>query len=511
MFNTAKKLALLALPLALGLSPATPAMAQIVLNPDPCTSKLTPGPISTQFLAAVNTKIYWTAGSLPSKKVALIVNGNGIGMHGFYEALTSHLAENGFIAASFIRPGDVFDVLDAVLAARGISKTDPALEIALVGHSRGGEVVIEAAEANTAGNLGYPISAVATLAPAVTPGVWLDGNDIDAYLTIYGSQDEDVDAYDNEVNEAFYTYDTCGTEGSTTCNQPPCGQTVPAFDKTMVFIYGADHIGLIGEGAIPNIEQLPQDLDYVSPATTLCVTKAYLTGFLRYHIYNENTYKGMLRGDWKPLSLAFATNAEADGFGNPAGSPLRYFLQNSPVQKKTIQSFSAGLGTFSKTAQTTLQHYLDGGMATWTPHVRHFTEFARVGWDATNSDQYVRFDIPAGSRTATNFTHFSLRIGQLYDAGAPYNNTINTNQNVWLVLQDAANVTSWHQLTAIPTPDWYTASGPIQAQSHMTTRRIPVSALNANLNKADIRSVYLYFSQGTHGTVIVDNLEWHRD
>ncbi len=135
---------------------------------------------------------------------------------------------------------------------------------------------------------------------------------------------------------------------------------------------------------------------------------------------------------------------------------------------------------------------------------------AMVGWDGGDASQWVRFAVPAGSRDGSTYSHFSLRIGQLGGAPSPFDNTVNANQSVWVGLEDAGGDISWHQLTGIPAPDRYTADGTIRAQSHLATRRIATSALD-DIDLSDVRAVRLFFSAHTHGTVLVDSLEWHRE
>jgi acetyl esterase/lipase len=504
--------ALAALPLTLAAPVA--ALDVIPLLPDACTSSLTPGTVTIDDLGGGVIRVFSTPGSLAGKQVVLLINGNGF--FSGYDNLASHLARNGFITAVFIRPGNaasvpaVFDAIDDVLADLAIAKNDPALDIALVGHSVGGRLAIDAAKADTDDALGYPIRVVATLAPVASTASVLDGWNISGFLSLYGSQDEDTDAYDGTVNEAFFAYDFTGTENSTTCNVPPCVAPSPGFQKTMVFAYGADHAGLIGVGNSGAFE--PQNLDYLTPADTLCITKAYVTGFLRYHLYGDVVYKGMLRGEWKAPSVSAIDTAEADGFGNPAGAPLRLFVQTSPIQHKTIQNFAAGLGTYTKSGVNVAVQHADAGDFDGTPQsVRHNTESALVGWDADLASQWVRFAIPAGSRDGSNFTHFSLRIGQLNGSPPPYDNPVNANQNIWVGLEDVNGAMSWHQLNNIPAPDRYTAAGPIRAQSHMATRRISLSLIDDDINEADVRAVRFFFNPGSHGTVMIDSLEWHRD
>ncbi len=510
--STLQKIATAVLAAALATLPAVPAAAQAVLLPDACTQTLPMGPLTITPLPGGELRVFSTPGAVRGKRVVLLINGNGFFTG--YDPLATHLANNGFVTAVFVRSGNVaslpavFDAIDDVLVHLGLAVSDPDLEIALVGHSMGGRLVLDAAQENSVGLLGYPFKVIATLAPVGSDFAFINGWDVSAYLSIYGSQDEDTDAYDATVNEAFFAYDRTGTENDTTCNTPPCIATSPAFQKTMVFAYGADHAGLIGVGNSGGFD--PQNLDYLSPADTLCITKAYLTGFLRWHLYGDAIFKGMLRDQWRPFSVAAIDTAEADGFGNPAGAPLRLFFQNSPVQHKTIQSFTGGLGSLTKTAGVVVQNEVAGDWSASPFSVRHDGFVAFVAWDGSSGNQWVRFAVPAGSRVGDTYTHFSLRLGQLNGVPAPHDNPINSDQSVWVGLEDVNGAISWHQMNGIPAPDRYTAAGPIRAQSHLSTRRIATSAMTG-IDLSDVRAVRLFFSGGTHGTVMIDNLEWHRD
>lgn len=511
-----RKISLLAAAV-LAVATAGPAAAAIFpALPDACTSKLTPGTPAISPTALFSTNIVANAAGIAGKRVALLVNGNCFAGSS-YLPLANHLAENGFVAVIFERPGNtasvpaVFDALDAALDQLGFSPRDPELKIALVGHSVGGKLVVEAAAANTDQSLGYPIAAVATLAPVASLTTQLDGWDVPAFLTLYGSQDDDVQAYTSTVDEAFVAYDNQGTETSTTCNAPPCVALSPPFQKTMGFIYGADHAGLIGVSVNGgNCALSPQGLDYLSATDTLCITKAYLTGFLRWHLWGDGVYKGMLRGDWKPLSVVSIDTAQADGFGNPAGSPLRLFLQNSPVQHRTINAFTGGLGSFTKSSAIDVM-FADPTDLDQAPYrVRHHTDYAVIGWTGAAGSEWVRFAVPAGSRDGSTYTHFSLRLGQVHGAPAPSDNTPGVDQSLWVGLEDGGGAISWHQLIGIPTPDRFTDAGTPRAQSHLATRRIPLSSLGA-IDTSDVRFVRFFFSSGTQGTVMIDSIEWHRD
>ncbi len=254
----------------------------------------------------------------------------------------------------------------------------------------------------------------------------------------------------------------------------------------------------------------PQELNYLSADDTLCITKAYLTGFLRWKMWGDSVYKGMLRGLWKPLSVASIHTAEADGFGNPAGSPLRLFLQNSPAQHRTVQSFSAGLGSYTKSAGAVLQHNPAGDLATSPFRIRHFSALALVGWNGASGSQWVRFATPSGSRDAPTYTHFSLRLGQVNGSAAPFANPAGADQSVWIGFEDAGQpdqlAPAERHRRARPLHGHRNPAG-ADPHDHPADRGLGI----AGVDLADIRGVYLYFSSGTHGTLAVDSLEWDRD
>lgn len=491
---------------------------QVADFPDTCNSAFTPGDIQSASLGGLSgPDIYWTATSLEQLKVVMIVNGNTF-IAPQYRQLAEHLALNGFIASIIVRPSggveveSVLDGLQDTLDHLGIDPDDRELEVGLIGHSKGGQSVVEAAIINDDENRGYPIVAVASLAPLSTSENF-NGSDAAAFLVIYGSQDEDVDGYNNAApNEGFAAYDLAGTESTTTCNSPPCLFTNRTLERTMVFVYGADHAGLIGYDvhAGPAVFD-PQDLEYLSGADQLCITKAYVTGFLRHWMHDIPVYQGLLRDQWQPLSVSSIDTNKLDAWGNAIGSDMRLFVQSSPAAKNAIQNFEAGLGVVNNSGGVVVTHkdHVDFG----DPHyVRHRTALAQVEWEADfQTLEWVRFGVPEGSHDASSYTHFGIRLGQLAATVAPYQNQGNVDQKLWIVIEDSLGQQFVYWEDEIPSPDLYTDVGPSEARSAMHTVRIPVDRIDLDIDIDDITSVYLVFPGSSAGTLLVDNLEWHRD
>ncbi|MEM8962343.1 MAG: hypothetical protein AAGD38_12750 [Acidobacteriota bacterium] len=486
--------------------------------PDTCTSTYTPGVVASDPVPGVDGTViaYWTAGSFVENQVVLIVNGNSFGEPDYVD-LAEHLAQNGFIAVVAIRPDGVdpvdfvFTALEGTFDWLGIDPDGDDYGLALVGHSVGGGVVVDAAVANDDNGMGYSIGGVANLAP-VASSEHLDESDTPSFLVIYGSQDEDVDGFNGLTPaEAHAAYDNAGTESTTTCNNPPCLDTRPGLERTMVFVYGADHAGLVGKDTHFAWGGEPQDLEYVSGADQLCIVKAYLTGFLRYRLYDIEVYRGLLRGEWQPVSVDAITTNKADFFGNPAGSDMRLFVQASPAERKVIQNFEFDLGAVTLGPGVVAQH-LDNASFNAPFHIRHRTAHAAVGWEAdVDTVPWIRWDVPSISQDASSYTHVSIRLGQLEGIPAPNANPFGADQRLWIGVEDHLGQIYWHWIDDVPPPDVYLDPPSPRARSGMHTERIHTEMLDRVIDIGHVIGVYLAFPESSTGSLIVDSIEWHRD
>ena len=143
-------------------------------------------------------------------------------------------------------------------------------------------------------------------------------------------------------------------------------------------------------------------------------------------------------------------------------------------------------------------------------NVRHATRLGLVGWPNLDEWQLLGLQVPASRRNVSGFTHVSLRLGQLAAVADPaLANPSNEYTSLMIGLSDGSS-SSWV---------WSTAHGKIppsdlrpngQYQSVMNTLKIPLTAFS-NLDKTAIQAVYLAFPAGTHGTLLIDSVEWFKE
>lgn len=221
-----------------------------------------------------------------------------------YRYLTNHLASHGMICMSI----DLNDVnaqdggigstaIDTrglvilehirILLARNSTPGDllhnkiDSNNIALVGHSRGGEGVV-AAQVN---NLSLPaadrfqIKAVVPIAPTN----FLDPVHSGAPLfVIYGSSDADVSGGSDVVNP-FFIYDRSETP------------------KAMIFVHNARHNGFNSVWVTPAEENETILAGALSPAQHRAIAQAYINAFFQSKLFNRRIYDVYLQGPVMPL------------------------------------------------------------------------------------------------------------------------------------------------------------------------------------------------------------------
>jgi pimeloyl-ACP methyl ester carboxylesterase len=489
------------------LSTANLTTAQIALPvPDGCTLTTHNGQLSETSIPGIGSAMRVFAeqsvlAALPGPAdLVVIVNGNSYSVSNYY-GFARHLARNGFIVAVVGRANNGLDtnatvVRDAVDAAFVTLGLGNGTRVALVGHSVGGRVVVDAARRNRTEQWGIPLHAVIGVAPNIEHAPHLTGEMSPAYLLLYGSQDQDMLGTGPVVREAFAAYDRSSTESSTTCSTPPCLSTQPQMDRTMIYVHGANHNSFLGAVRLGTEE-------FISHADQFCIGKAYVNSFLRWRLRNQLAHKPILRATQTPPSVAAITSYRTDYKGNPAGTPLRMQFQVSPVQRQDVQNFQSGqLGIHSTSPSVAVQFHENGTLAGSPWLVRHATRAARIHWPTAGGTQFAAFSVASARRDTRNFSHAALRIGQLW--GAP-GITANGSKSLYLGLYDG---TRWQwQRFDVPPVDLKPHGIGISA---MGTVSIPLHRYNT-LNRATIQRVGLLFPAGTTGSVMVDSLEWFRD
>lgn len=447
------------------------------------------------------------------RPLVVIVNGNGFDLSD-YEQLATHLASKGFLVAVAERPAAgsdaswVLGVAWKILEQEGLSSTTP---VALVGHSKGGEIVTQSAILNVQ-SAGLAIGAVVGIAPTANPSnPILTADHVPASLTIYGSQDQDVDGLTASPSDSFSAYEKAGTESSTTCTPGGICTLKAGLDKTMVYLHGATHHGLLNTlnacfigGACTN-----DYVQYVSPSDQFCVTKTYTEAFLRWTLADDDSYKKLVRDRYRTPSLVDMETSAADAMGNPAGSPITLRVQSSPRLRSVINNFEGGALNLDPAGFGVFTQLMEGDDFIGGPaNVRHITRGMLVGWETDPTWQLLALWVPPPQRDSTSYTHLALRIGQFDDlTGATTANAANQAQSV-LVGIDDGSYTSWRWLDPVPANDRRPSGKPHGA---LTTFEIPLSQFTGKTDKANVEAIYLAFPGGTQGTLMIDSVEWFRD
>lgn len=466
--------------------PAVPVRARVFFPADVAGATL-PGQISA---------------ARPSYPVVVVVHGNSFAhqqdSYLGYDYLLSHLARNGFIAASVHCSYDMKGTgrarvlrkhLDLLFAKFG---TKAANNVGVMGHSRGGEGVAIAARLNAQEAWGYDINAVISLAPTDQytyenlGGAWAT-----PYFVLYGSLDGDVSGPDDT---GFRLYDRAS-----------------GAPKSMAFVYGACHGRFntlwgftAGEQANLHASDHPRVLN---ADTHEKIAKGYMTAFFRQHLRAEAQWRGIFTGDWMPAAPKAATPG------------LRVYLQYEDPGQRDVDTFEgphtatswqtstiAGAVTQTGLPATPVEAVLDD----IDDHSPHVTSGLHLRWDGTGDA--VTWVIPAGSRDVTSYAAVSFRITQVTDS--PHN-AAGQPQDLRVTLTDGsgnARAVRVSKLGEVPYPDvhgwnYYTKSA-------LCTVRIPLSAYTIRclgmpeVDLTDVVRVAFEFAEKPTGEIHLDSIQF---
>jgi pimeloyl-ACP methyl ester carboxylesterase len=458
-----------------------------------------------------------------ARPLVLVVDGNGFSLSD-YNDLAGYLAEKGFNVVVIDRPSQngpdpVEYALAAVAEAFSELNLPPDAPVGLIGHSYGGTVVINTILENHTDPGGYNFQSAVLLSPKVSNGssTLLTAEHIPAMLAVYGSQDNDVGGLDGELTDAFAAYDRFGDEGSTTCHNvnPLSCAYQPQMHRSMIYIHGADHAGLVNQDPTCSIVMGSSSCDpynnYLARSDQFCVAKAYTLAMLEWTLDDNDTWKSMVHGKHVPQSIQDMTTAAPDEFGNPAGSPLRMGKQVSPNKRSMVENFEdSSWNVVNQTPNVLLQLATEGQFAGGSMNIRHATKLGLIAWPQHETWQLIGFGVPFLKGDVTQFTHLAVRLGQVAGINDPdLANTPNTSASVFIGLNDGVS-TDWewsHEHGEILPPD-QRPNG--QHQSVMSTIKIPLTAFH-DINKNTIQAIYLAFPAGSQGTLMIDSLEWFKE
>lgn len=469
-------------------SPWTVPLRASVYFPADAAGATTPGQISV---------------AQTSYPMVFVVHGNSSATNSYlgYEYLLEHLARNGFIAVSIhLLPGQLatdrarilFEHIDIINNLFGASAAN---NIGIMGHSRGGEAVVIAAQLNQVNALGYGINAVISLAPTswianpTLGGAWAK-----PYLVVYGSMDGDVAGI---TDTGFELYDRAN-----------------GAKKSMVFVYGSTHgryNTIWGDTDITaGWSQLgPADIPkLVNADAHEKIAKGYMCAFFRQYLKSETQWEGLFKGEWVPVAVQTAD-----------GGKVKLYVQYEDTTHREVDNFE-GTHTGTSWATSTIGDAVTHAGLPATPQEAqtyptdtrspHETGALFLSWD--NLTDTLRFDIPVGQRDVTQYEALSFRIGQ--KAGSALN-PAGLAQDLRVTLHDTlgnSRAIRVSKFAVIPPPhdranSWLTKTA-------MNTVRIPLRSFTircAGIQEVDLTTVdYLRFefSEKSSGEVVIDSVEF---
>lgn len=365
--------------------------------------------------------------------------------------------------------------------------------IALVGHSRGGEAVVRAA--NVIGTSSAPadlrnIATIISLGPTDQYEKENLTQDI-PYFVLYGSRDGDVDGSRNpkRVHLAPTAAAIPGGSGGFSLYDRAVNGTV----KSMSFVYAATHNGFITNnrdftagGVIPIAIQRR-------------ITLAYMNAFMRQHLLGEETWKSYFTGKFIPGSTSY--NKIFQQYKDMIPGNSRMIDNFEDVPHKWDVSSSSQPVSHSRAGTGLAEGFLN-------PHAPldidspHETNGLKVtGWAAADT---LTFTVLAGGLNVMAWTHVSFRITQV---ARKTNSTIDTMK---VALVDANVPPGRHEMVLsrkVPDPD-SRPDDPTLTKSAFMTIRIALADYQANVDLTKVQLVEFLFPAGGAGNIEIDDLEF---
>ncbi len=453
------------------------------------------------------------------KPIALLVNGNGYRLDD-YHYFARFLVRKGFLVAvthrqfgsDYVPNTFVMSALDTLYDEFSLDVDSP---VALIGHSVGADVAIRGAVTNYEDNFNYNIKSLIAIAPRIftnsmddTPQ--LNGLHIKNYFLMYGSQDQDVAGLGGDPEEAFAAYDLSGTNYSSTGHTDAPGNPSPqtVFEKTMLFVHGADHPGFIGLSQPRGVVgQFAPINEFLSTQDQFCIGKSYTNAVLEWTLNDNLMYKSMAKGDYRPASIANMSSDSIDGLGNSVGSALRMSVQHSAARRSIVENFEGSSWDMGSVSDDVVYDPIDeGDFVNAAQNVRHLTNSLAIGWPQKNNWQWLEIRIRPAKQDVRLFSHLTLRVGQLFGSSGNYGNALNNDKEIYVGLHDGAKIriVSSDDWGGIPRNDIRPND---ETYSVMNTLKIPLSRYS-ELDRSNIISVFLIFPDNTKGTILLDDLQW---
>ena len=355
------------------------------------------------------------------------------------------IVQRGLTILEHISRWGTFNAADPIFAGKV-----ELSQIALIGHSRGGEAVVSAYRTNVDDARGHNIRAVVSISPTDFLGITLPPV---PYLVIYGSEDGDV-----SIGWPFRLYDRAASL------------------KAMIFVYGAIHNRFSTD---PDWLALIDSTDPrgLSEPDHLNLAVGYCLGFLDLIMRNVSDHAQLFKRNGRPSTIASLvemhhqvqdpTRLTVDDFEQGAlnrAAPLAPQLAtragtNTLGGSVTVAGLAVPTGLANTRTQASLQHRDIAPF--W-----HDTVGGMVAWDGAGGT----YNTSVGDRNVSAFAVLSFRVAQRFDslrnpnpAGAT---TPGAAQDCTVTLADSAGQTaSVRAGTIAPIPFPYKRTSPALTKS----------------------------------------------
>lgn len=383
--------------------------------------------------------------------------------------------------------------------------------IGLIGHSRGGEAVVRAADfigASSAPATLRIIKAIISLSPTDRSEKESLTKDI-PYFVMYGSMDGDASGKRGmrQLGPGRPSM-PAGTGGFSLYDRAKNAAVDPTTRvKSMAFVYGANHNGFItSNDRREEKKQLPGSSEWVNISTLetrtqQAIARAYMNAFLRQHLLGEPIWKSYFTGEFIPGSIGYE----------------KIYLQYKemvPGRFHVVDDFedTAHDWTRSSSGQT-VSHSREGvGLAEgllnpYPPSLDvdspHETQALKVtGWKGGDT---LTFTVATGGLDVkAAWTHLSFRIAQVANRT---NSPIATMQ---VAIVDTSSRSHPVGLSRpVPDPDNRPDDSGLTKSAFLTVR-IPLADYEAHVDLTKVQSVKFLFptEKNATGNIELDDVEF---
>ena len=307
----------------------------------------------------------------------------GSGGAGAYEGLATHLATHGFAVASMATNSDATFAskgLDYLYQEVGGSLTN---EVALIGHSAGGDLVLSEGQYVSAPPLNKHLAAMVLMAPRIYSNESFDLNGVtSAFLGLHWTSDND-DA----------TYGALG---------PPRRSVFKAYDNAGIVSNDANSLSLTKDFVF---FEFPTHYLQNNPGIV-----AYTTAFLHRHLAGRKIYDRFLKHQEVPVGLSPADRPISQQHADPDRLAVANFESGDLSPALFTNAFEAGIGV--------VVHFFDWSwnLDFYSPHDTRAFKISVFDASAGTGVEFP-FSEPA---PLTGYNYLSLRVTQVYhDADAP--------------------------------------------------------------------------------------------